>query len=350
MNPGTTLTIGRTTTPANDLLGPLALNGGTIDIGPANSAATATFGSNLSLAGGAMVFALSNSATSGNDAVDVVGNLNLSNTTSIFVNKLNPALNNGNYPLFSFSGSLTGTPSSEFTLAGNPLTSRQTASFATSGSTVYLDVVGGPQTLTWAGTTGSAWNNNTSNYVWTNSASNSDIFVLADNVIFNDSNTNTAVIVNDVVGPGTMTIAGSQSWRFSGSGSIVGPASSLTMNGSGLVTLATTGNSWGGGTLLSSGTLAQGAAFALSPSSALTMAAPATFDLGGFNALVGPLSGAGLITNSGTSGTNTFATNTTTTTTFSGAIQDGAQATVSLQLSGSARWSSPARTTGRGPR
>ena len=70
------------------------------------------------------------------------------------------------------------------------------------------------------------------------------------------------------------------------------------MNGSGTVTIATTGSSWGGGTTVNSGTLAQGVKNALPGTGLVTVAAPALFHLAGSIWLGRGLGGAGRMTNS----------------------------------------------------
>jgi fibronectin-binding autotransporter adhesin len=251
---GVTLTVGRPTAPANDVLGPFTLGGGTINIGGTGTAATASFGGDLNLLnGGAMAFDLSNSATAGNDTVVVAGGLNLSNTTSLLINRTNVLLGSGNYPLFTY-GTLMGTPSDSLTIVDPFVSARQTETITNTGNTVYLTVTGNAQALKWAGAAGSTWDNNTSNKVWTNASSSADYFATGDSVNFDNSNPNTAVNVNDAVNPAAIVITGSQNYVFSGPGTIIG-ASQLTMNGTGMATINMVGNTYTGGTVVNSGTL-----------------------------------------------------------------------------------------------
>ena len=88
----------------------------------------------------------------------------------------------------------------------------------------------------------------------------------------------------------------------------------LTLSGSGL-------NTYSGPTLVAAGTLLGGAANAFSPNSPTTVNSGGALDLGGFNQTVSSLSGAGVVTNSGSPPATL--TNQGTSSTFSGVIQDG---------------------------
>ena len=100
----------------------------------------------------------------------------------------------------------------------------------------------------------------------------------------------------------------------------------LTVNGPGTLVLAAS-NNYSGGTTLSTGSLQMGAVGALGTGS-LTISS-GTLDLNGYNTAVGSLSGpGGLITdNSPATGTTTLTVNQTTSASFGGVIQDGANGT-----------------------
>ena len=109
------------------------------------------------------------------------------------------------------------------------------------------------------------------------------------------------------------------------------------INGGNVVTLSNTSNNYQGGTVINNGTLKQGAAGVI-PSGPgkgdLTINA-GTFDLGGFDAAVNGLGGAGTVTNSGLSGGNVLTVgNAGASSSFFGVIQDGT-APVSLTKTGS---------------
>ncbi|MGL4420267.1 MAG: beta strand repeat-containing protein, partial [Gemmataceae bacterium] len=82
-----TLTIGRTTTPANDILGTTIIQG-TLNVGGNATIATATFANDITFNGGVVRYDLANTTTIGggvNDYINIVGNLNLSGTNTIAV-------------------------------------------------------------------------------------------------------------------------------------------------------------------------------------------------------------------------------------------------------------------------
>jgi autotransporter-associated beta strand protein len=105
-----------------------------------------------------------------------------------------------------------------------------------------------------------------------------------------------------------------------------GAGGSLVKIGTGTLTLSGTAT-YTGATTVSDGTLAGGAANAFSAASAFTV--DATLDLGGFSQTIASLSGSGTVTNSGTNDA-TLTAGDNTSTIFSGAIEDGQDATTAL--------------------
>ena len=107
-------------------------------------------------------------------------------------------------------------------------------------------------------------------------------------------------------------------------GVISGAGTSLTKQGAGTLTLSGN-NTYTGATNINAGTLALGAADErISNSSAVTVAAGATFNLGTFTETIGSLAGAGTVTKSG-AGTDTLTVGgDNTSTAFSGVIQNPA--------------------------
>jgi autotransporter-associated beta strand protein len=81
------------------------------------------------------------------------------------------------------------------------------------------------------------------------------------------------VTLNTTVTPGSVTFNNSSSnYTISGTGSIAGATTTLTKNGSAVVTLSNTGvNTYGGGTIVNAGTLLIGAAGALPAASNVTI-------------------------------------------------------------------------------
>ncbi len=126
-------------------------------------------------------------------------------------------------------------------------------------------------------------------------------------------------------------------------GSLTGAIASTggTVNGvGGSATLTTTSgtttllgaNTYTGATTVNGGTLLGGAANAFSAASATTINTGGTVDLGGFNQTVTSLAGAGAATNSGAN--NAVLTNQGASSTFAGAITDGATHTTGLTQAG----------------
>jgi len=117
-----------------------------------------------------------------------------------------------------------------------------------------LSVLGnpvGPANLIWAGNISPTWNvNTTANF---KNGAAADEFQHLDNVTFNSTAITTAVNIEGDVAPGSMIVQTSASYVFSGSGGIVGGA--VTVNGSGVVELANSGNSYAGTTSVQAGTL-----------------------------------------------------------------------------------------------
>ncbi len=238
-----------------DISGSLS-NSGTINIAGAGTAGTLTVGGNVTLNGGTVNFDLAALASATSDLVNSV-NLTLTGTTTIAVNKLGTALGSGTYTLFNYSGTLTG-DTSNLTLSGVVGgTSRQTFTLGTTGSTngsVTLTVAGTAANLTWKGD-GSAniWDLiTTANFL---NGSASDKYYDGDNVVFNDSGSNSPTItLTGTLSPNSVTVSNSaEAYTFGGSGSISG-GTGLTKNGNGMLTIQTT-NSFTGPVAINSGTV-----------------------------------------------------------------------------------------------
>ena len=132
---------------------------------------------------------------------------------------------------------------------------------------------------------------------------------------------------------GTLTLSGgvggaAQTLTVGGAGNttvsavIATTTGGLTKDGAGTLTLAAA-NTYTGATTLSVGTLKLGATNGVGSSSALTVAAPGTFDLAGFSDAIGSLAGAGTVTSSVAAGVTLAAGANNTSTTFSGVLQNG---------------------------
>jgi hypothetical protein len=93
------------------VLGNVTGGAGTISIAGAGTAGTFTLGGNLTLNGGTMSFDLAETPTVGGGVNDlaVVGNLTLTGTTSISINKLTGIVASSPYTLINYTGTLTET-------------------------------------------------------------------------------------------------------------------------------------------------------------------------------------------------------------------------------------------------
>lgn len=147
------------------------------------------------------------------------------------------------------------------------------------------------------------------------------------NGTFNLANTTTNRTVTLNVAGGNTTLAGVVA---NGGGST---GSSLVKTGAGNLTISSVAT-YGGGTTVSGGTLKYGIANALPTATAVSVSG-ATLDLNGFSGTIGNLTGSGTIDNAAASTSTTLTVGNTTSTTFSGVIQDsGAGATLNLTKTG----------------
>jgi autotransporter-associated beta strand protein len=129
-----------------------------------------------------------------------------------------------------------------------------------------------PASLTWnnSGGTGDGVHWDTTNQNWNNGTAPS-LYTDGANVTFSDSNNgNYAVTLNGSVSPNSVTFSNDKgNYVLSGAGGIAGTGS-LTLSGSGKVTISTS-NSYGGGTIVNSGELVIGSVAALPSGTSLTI-------------------------------------------------------------------------------
>ncbi len=117
-------------------------------------------------------------------------------------------------------------------------------------------------------------------------------------------------LANSISGAGTFTQAGTGTTTFTGS------------------------SGYNGATFVNAGKLQAGAAFTFSSVSAVTLASGSILELNGFNNAIGSLAGSGTVQN-GTATNATLNAGGTTSTTFSGLIQDGGSGLLSFNKAGS---------------
>jgi autotransporter-associated beta strand protein len=141
--------------------------------------------------------------------------------------------------------------------------------------------------------------------------------------------TSSFTLAHKVTIAGTATFDVADGKTVADSGGITGTTAVLDKTDTGTLKLSGTNNNFAA-LNINGGTLLMGSSLALQTKTAVSVASGATLDLGGFDANIGTLAGAGTVTDSG-SKAGTLTINTASPTTFSGVIQDGAHA-VSLGI------------------
>ncbi len=221
------------------------------------------------------------------DLVSVFGSLNLTGST---ISPLFPAVPTaGTHALMYYNGTLTGTPTLSNSVQVRGLSfALDTVSLP---GEVDLKVTGSasPGNLVWGGDGGgNAWNlNSTGNFL------GGQKFFQYDNVSFDDSGNNASnITITGNLIPGSLTIDGTKSYTFSGTGSLIGSAS-LTKNSTGDLTILNdnkfgsvvlgsgkliVGNGGSTGWIGDTGsiTIADGTTLEINRSGSLTYARPAT--------------------------------------------------------------------------
>jgi autotransporter-associated beta strand protein len=196
---------------------------------------------------------ISPSLTSGNDVINVAGQVFVDGNPDLEVNFLGGA-SAGAYTLINATNGVVGNPSSwNVKWGGRGAAPTVTAT----ANAVQLNVsLGGAANLVWKGGIDNVWNVNTTSN-WLNGAVD-DKFYQLDNVRFDDSlgvSLQPSIVLNTIVTPASIIVSNDASvnptYTISGSGQI-GGGTSLSKRGSGTLTL-TTANTFAGGTTVSDG-------------------------------------------------------------------------------------------------
>ena len=201
------------------------------------TAGTLTINNNLTLGnGGSLNLDLSSSPGSGNDLIQVNGNLTLASgaPTPVNFNFLNGVPANGTYTLINCSGTITGTAATAFTNAAN---SRYNTTFSQSGKTIQVTFAGSNSNLVWTGTdpvTPSTWDLATSTNWFDGTGPN--VFYALDPVLFDDTSADTNVTLNVTVAPAAVLVNTTNAYTIGGGGTIAGNTS-LTKTNTGSLTL-----------------------------------------------------------------------------------------------------------------
>ncbi len=302
---------------------------------------TATVG-DLTLNGGAAIpgaaVGLSVSAANNpNVALLNCGTLTLNGTNTI----IPPATGLGTFALIKYT-SIAG--SGSCTNLALPQGASGYLSNDVANSTFYVVITDLGSGLVWTGTNSAAgkanfWDINTTTNWLLGAAPTSyhQLVVPGDSVTFNDLGSGTVLLSNSVA-PTVMVISNNaRNYTFSGTGGNISGPAALVKLGAGTVTLNLNNNSYGGGTVISNGTVQAGIANALSPNSSLTIGPNGTFEMATLNQTATELLGGGIVDNNG--GVDTILTvGTSAGGTWNGTIQDQGHGGVALIKSGSGTW------------
>ena len=236
--------------------GKLVLAGGSLTGTAVTVQSGAGFGGNGSVTGN-VIFNTGSTllATPAAGPLAITGNLTLDGAINVAPSP-GTTLSAGTYQLYTYTGTLTGTPSFTWTDPG------YNATFDTSVAglvSITLSIPPrSPATLTWTGSASSTWDASALNWTY---AGGTTRFQDDDSVNFDGTSAVTTVSLSGTLKPAAVTVSTTQACTFSGTGSISG-AATLAKSGSGTLTISSA-HSYTGGTTLNAGTLVLGNAAAL---------------------------------------------------------------------------------------
>jgi autotransporter-associated beta strand protein len=224
-----------------------ATGGAQLVPGGAATAGTLTFSNALTLNGQSLTFNLSTNLTGGNDLVNVGGVLTLNSNSTVYLAALNGTLALGTYTLMNYASLAGGKTFVSGASRGVSLV------VGTTNLTLVVTSTNGGANLTWAGDgKTNNWDVQTSTN-WLNAGS-PDVFYQGDNVNFTSTGSNTPPInLVTALLPTALTVNVAENYTFSGAGQLAGP---VVLNKAGTGTLfLQTSNTYGGGTVISGGTV-----------------------------------------------------------------------------------------------
>ncbi|MGD0516853.1 MAG: autotransporter-associated beta strand repeat-containing protein, partial [Thermoguttaceae bacterium] len=246
------------------------INGSAGTISPAGNGTAGTLNiQNLTLgsvSGGIVNFDLSSSTSSGNDLLNVTGNLSAlgsssSQSTTFNINMTSGSLATGTYKLVNYGTWAAGGSINNIGLSGlgaGAATTRQSFGLSRTGNEIDLTVSGTPENLVWKGNISSDWNRNPAGTLnWLKGAT-PDYYYDLDNVTFNATGAAQPIVnITGVWTPGSIVVDAATDYTFTGTGNISGStAMTFTKSGTGKLILKNTGvNSYGGTTTINAGTL-----------------------------------------------------------------------------------------------
>ncbi|HEY4414558.1 MAG TPA: autotransporter-associated beta strand repeat-containing protein [Verrucomicrobiae bacterium] len=261
-----TLTAGHVSGSGMDINGSLSLGtiGNTLNVAGNNVAGTLAINGDFVAGNGVINLDLETNNTSSSDLITVAGNLDLSQgTVTVNLKAFHSKLQTGvPYTIIAYTGNLTGnasglnvvSPSFLYTIASvdASVSGLITVTFASSGAANL--------NLLWQGSQGSDWDTVTAN--WFDGTASAD-FSTANNVIFNDTSSQTSINLVGALSPNQLTVSNNvQDYTFaSSSGGSLADAT-LLKQGTGSLTM-NTANNYAEGTTISAGTIQVGNATAL---------------------------------------------------------------------------------------
>ncbi len=184
------------------------------------------------------------------------GNLTFSGTVNVVPAGGAGSLGAGTYPLFTYTGTLSGSPAFAWSSPGYTATF-DTATPGVVSMTLTADNSRPPAALVWTGAASGTWNSSALN--WKFAADGvATAFVEQDSVRFDDTRAgNPTVTLAGPLNPAAVTVDNTTAYSFaSGAGGIAG-AATLLKTGTGTLTL-TGANTFTGGITLQAGTLTLG--------------------------------------------------------------------------------------------
>jgi autotransporter-associated beta strand protein len=228
----------------------VSLKGGAmLYVGNYTTAGTTQFDSNVNLDGNAfVVFELSSDINSNNDLMAIGGNLEINGANTVVITKSDGQLANGDYLLATITGSIVGDLSN---LKFEGLTG-VTHSLSFTDGKLLLTVLNprGAASVVWSGSVNSKMDLlSTTN--WLNN-SVADVLAPADNILFDNSGISSVDVTGELP-LGTIVVNASQSYTFTGTGAISGSAS-LQKDGTGVLKLNGE-NTYTGPTVVNGGVL-----------------------------------------------------------------------------------------------
>ena len=268
-------------------------NGGTVEGGQGSSGSLSL--ASLTLGIGASDLTTATFNVVNGESITCSGSVAVNGTNYITVTGSNPSV--GVYTLMTYTGS---TPFAKMRLGTVPFALG--AFLQDSGSAIQLNVTNnyvvplGP--ATWVGNAGSTWNL-TNSFDWKlTTGGQKTVYTDGSDVTFDNSATNFTVSLATNVAPNSITITSSSNYLFAGTGTITG-ATALTDNGPGTLTLANS-NSFTGGTFVNGGRLQLGNGGASgSLGGTITDNATVVFNRNDTNAVVNYVTGSGSVVQAG---------------------------------------------------